>query len=409
MSEIINSGRAYIAAKAYASEPVDITHFVLANIAGLDHTDPVDLDEVMPDVGDIVATLPVTQTGYITTAKVVYSLFMDSSVGPFDFNWVGLKAATGELIAVEYCGTVKKLKTAGGVRGNNISRNFMLHFANAQSLTEIVIPAETWQINFPEMFVNVLASNLTVTVGSGGDFAQIPAAMQYLSKFKTQYAATPIRKTINLLSGFVMTEQVIVDGLDFSDTTIIAVDATTTIDRSTIVWPATNANRAAFMAVNGGKCPIIKCQFNMNTASHAGNDSIHGLMAIGAGSCINLIGNAGVTSALWSGAFADFGGQIIGNTESSGSVSQNFSGAGYSGIYAGNNSSIALMNANISGCGSYGAISYGGQIYAYGANAGSAGTYGFSVNSGAIIRAHASTGTLSQSANNNTASGIIYK
>lgn len=147
MPAIVDSGAAYIAAKTGAGEPVQITDFVLAYIAGLDHTEPVDLAETTPGAGDIVYQAPVTQSGYLSPDKVVYSLAMDTSVGDFTFNWLGLLASDGTLVAVAYLPDTIKKASSGGVQGNNITRNFLLQFADAQLATGISVPAETWQID----------------------------------------------------------------------------------------------------------------------------------------------------------------------------------------------------------------------------------------------------------------------
>ncbi|WP_299945905.1 phage tail protein [uncultured Microbulbifer sp.] len=147
MPAIINTGAAYIAARTGASEPVEITRFVLAHIPGLDHSQPVSLDETLPDVGDMVYQAPYTQKGYLALDKVVYSLAMDTSVGDFSFNWLGLQADDGTLVAVAYLPLTVKARTANGVQGNNITRNFLLQFADAQTATGIAVPAETWQID----------------------------------------------------------------------------------------------------------------------------------------------------------------------------------------------------------------------------------------------------------------------
>ncbi|WP_299940104.1 phage tail protein [uncultured Microbulbifer sp.] len=147
MPAIINTGASYIAAKTAASLPVEITRFVLADINNLDHTQPVNLAEAMPAVNDIVYQATVSQKGYLTPDKVVYSLAMDTGVGNFQFNWLGLVASDGTLMAVAYVPRTPKVKTANGVQGNNITRNFLLQFADAQQATGINVPAETWQID----------------------------------------------------------------------------------------------------------------------------------------------------------------------------------------------------------------------------------------------------------------------
>jgi hypothetical protein len=147
MPAIINTGAAYIAAKTGASEPVEITQFVLADINGLDHNQSVNLAETIPAANTIVFQAAVSQKGYLTPDKVVYSLSMDTSVGDFHFNWLGLMASDGTLVAVAYLPRTLKVATANGVQGNNITRNFLLQFADAQQATGISVPAETWQID----------------------------------------------------------------------------------------------------------------------------------------------------------------------------------------------------------------------------------------------------------------------
>ncbi|MEE7625433.1 phage tail protein [Methylobacter sp. Wu8] len=147
MAFITVAGETQIAVKQGASQILDITHFVLANIAGLG-AEPVNRVEAMPAAGNIMSTLPVTSFGYVNGNQVVYSLVMDSSIGDFDFNWVGLKDADGVLIACTYTPLIQKRKTTGAIPGNNLTRNFLIAFSGIQATTAIAVPAETWQIDF---------------------------------------------------------------------------------------------------------------------------------------------------------------------------------------------------------------------------------------------------------------------
>jgi microcystin-dependent protein len=147
MAFITVTGETQIAAKQGAAQVLNITHFVLANIAGLG-AEPVNRIEAMPAAGNIMATLPVTSSGYVNGNQVVYSLVMDSSIGDFDFNWVGLKDADGVLIACTYTPLIQKRKTTGAVPGNNLTRNFLIAFSGIQATTAIDVPAATWQIDF---------------------------------------------------------------------------------------------------------------------------------------------------------------------------------------------------------------------------------------------------------------------
>lgn len=147
MAFITVAGENQIAAKQGASQILDITHFVLANIAGLG-AEPANRIEAMPAAGNIMATLPVTSSGYVNGNQVVYSLVMDSSIGDFDFNWVGLKDADGVLITCTYTPLIQKRKTTGAIPGNNLTRNFLIAFSGILATTAIAVPAATWQIDF---------------------------------------------------------------------------------------------------------------------------------------------------------------------------------------------------------------------------------------------------------------------
>ncbi len=155
MAFITIAGQNKIAQKQGNADVLTITHFVLANIDGLG-SEPVDRIETMPDVADIVDTQPVTKSGYINTNQVVYSLTLDSTMGDYNFNWVGLKDEDDVLIAVVYIDTaVEKTATAGGIDGNNLVRNFLLAYNGIQATTAINAPAETWQIDFTTRLIQI--------------------------------------------------------------------------------------------------------------------------------------------------------------------------------------------------------------------------------------------------------------
>ena len=113
------------------------------------------------------------------------------------------------------------------------------------------------------------STNITVTVGSGGDYATINAALAALSKYYPLYVANGFTATINLLTGFVMNEQVIVNnGVDLGWITITGADASTNLS-STIFDGASyyvdvydNRNFCgAFEAHNNSILPIINQTF----------------------------------------------------------------------------------------------------------------------------------------------------
>lgn len=293
-----------------------------------------------------------------------------------------------------------------------------------------------------------LTSNMTVTVGSTGDFNTINEALEnvvalYYPKY-ISHGNCP-RVTIRLLSGFVMAEQVLVRSLDLSWIRITGDDEETTIDRSAL-YTYFVTGYPAFAAAGGGFLPAIEQLFSMNTEGNS--TGRHGILVYGNAQAYISQG-CGVKNAGGNGIY------VINNStvEATGA---NISGAGGSGIYVGHQSSINANNADASGATEYGITAWrssiinaaganasnAGQdgIYAYsgsiinagGANASGAGRCGISASRGSIINANSvnaseagnygfmvymgsiinvsenAVGTLSQAPNEVTQSGIIF-
>ena len=155
MAFIPIEGENKIALQQGNEQLLNITHFVLANIDGLG-SEPADRIETMPDPADIVDTRPVTKSGYVNANQVVYSLTLDSTIGDYSFNWIGLKDADDVLIMVLYLDDpITKTATSGGIDGNNLVRNFLVAFSDAQATTAINAPAETWQIDFTARLLQI--------------------------------------------------------------------------------------------------------------------------------------------------------------------------------------------------------------------------------------------------------------
>lgn len=148
MAFITVAGENKIAYQQGNSLVLNVTHFVLAFIDGLG-AEPVDRIEALPDPGDIVDTRAVTKSAYVNTNQVVFSLSLDSSIGDYIFNWVGIKDEDDVLIAVIYLADpITKTANAGGFDGNNLVRNFLLAYSGIAATAAIAAPAETWQTDF---------------------------------------------------------------------------------------------------------------------------------------------------------------------------------------------------------------------------------------------------------------------
>lgn len=145
---ITYTGETLIAQKQAAGAPLVISKFILAHVPGLDPNAPVNRAEAMPENVVHEYAIPNDFKGFVNPNQVVYSMLLTSSIGNFTFNWVGLAAEDGTLVTVTYLPEMEKVKTAGNVQGNNLTRNVLLEFSGAQETTGVTVEAKTWQIDF---------------------------------------------------------------------------------------------------------------------------------------------------------------------------------------------------------------------------------------------------------------------
>lgn len=152
MPQVITiAGESLITQKQQAGLPLGIDKFVFGNILGLDPALAIDRNEGLPLPGEIVHQPLITQDGYITPNMVVYSQVLDTTVGDFDFNWIGLyNSVEGVVVAISHVPLQQKRQTTDVQDGNNITRNFMMRFDGAQDITGISVAASSWQIDFSE-------------------------------------------------------------------------------------------------------------------------------------------------------------------------------------------------------------------------------------------------------------------
>jgi hypothetical protein len=103
-----------------------------------------------------------------------------------------------------------------------------------------------------------LTEEIVVTVGSGGDYSTINDALAYLSALRPAYANGGIDAKVNLLSGFVMQEPVVVSGIDLGWITIAGDDEVTLMD-----GPSMDGVLAAFSGSHGATLPTISQVFEV--------------------------------------------------------------------------------------------------------------------------------------------------
>jgi len=122
--------------------------------------------------------------------------------------------------------------------------------------------------SFPEK----LTANIEVTVGNNGDFSTLQEAIEFLvNKYYPQYISEGVvpSVTIRMLSGYILTSPVIIDGLNLSWIKITGDDASTPVDATgwksfETPWaPGTNIGQPAFVLQRGAQGPRIAQIFEM--------------------------------------------------------------------------------------------------------------------------------------------------
>lgn len=251
-----------------------------------------------------------------------------------------------------------------------------------------------------------LTGDITVTVGAGGDYLTINAALEDLSaKYYSAYIAGGFTATVQLLSGFVMVEQVVVKGVDLGWITITAIDPVTTIDTAGLVddYPVGSGVKAAFSGLSGAVLPNIGVLFAMGAA---GADDYPGIFLYEHARATVLPG-AGVQNAKGSGMMILNGSSAIaGNAIFSGAsghgisldngrvqaVRVDCSNAGRNGIFAENGSNAVIDKCVCSHAGLNGIEAEGrSTVQASEANCSNAGKHGIYANDASIIAADEAT------------------
>lgn len=148
-ASITLAGQSLIAQKQANKQVLRVARFVFANVPGLNPEASVDRAAGKPPVGQVVYTTEIDRQGYVNPNQVIYSVVVDSSVGDWDFNWIGLETEENTLLAVAYVPLQQKRKNIPPLQiGNNLTRNFLVEYNGAQELTGITVDASTWQHDF---------------------------------------------------------------------------------------------------------------------------------------------------------------------------------------------------------------------------------------------------------------------
>lgn len=139
----------WAASQAAQNLPARPDTFVFAYIPGQDPEVEISRDEPLPAAANIVHSAPVMQYGMLNTDAVVFSVVLDTTVGDFDYNWIGLlDQASNTLCMIVHTRTQRKIATSGQEQGNTLTRTLAMEFNGAAGTTQINVTPQTWQIDF---------------------------------------------------------------------------------------------------------------------------------------------------------------------------------------------------------------------------------------------------------------------
>ncbi len=183
MSIITIAGETLIARQQARGQSLIIDRFVLAHIPGLDPAAAIDRNAGQPEASRIVHQMPVSQTGYVNPSLVVYSAVLPSTLGDFEFNWIGLVSSTDNtLAAIIHVPTQAKRATTASITGNTLTRNFMLAFDGVQGAS--------WQIDFTARLAGIDERQRLASLDIYGESAFFDGAFA-LVREGNQYRVTP--------------------------------------------------------------------------------------------------------------------------------------------------------------------------------------------------------------------------
>ncbi|OCF98831.1 phage tail-collar fiber domain-containing protein [Gilliamella sp. wkB308] len=199
---IIKTGEQFFMRQLSQSQPITLDRVIFANIDGVNGDTDIDFNGLIPSADQVVHTAPVTQTGLLNDRTVVYSVILDTGVGDFLFNYIGLiNAETNTLCMVMHTDLTRKIKTAGQRQGNTITESIWLEIDNASESTGITVNAETWQIDYSKRLAgederirltnydlyNRLAIHYGFEITKTGDQMAVSSGLAYVAGLRVEH------------------------------------------------------------------------------------------------------------------------------------------------------------------------------------------------------------------------------
>ncbi|MEX5732979.1 phage tail-collar fiber domain-containing protein [Providencia hangzhouensis] len=172
-SIITDAFQSWNADKIIANQPAVADQMVFALIKNQDPNAEISPSEGMPNASDIVYSTDITRIAKLDDNTVVYSVVLDTTVGDWEYNWIGLvDSATSTVLMIVHTDTQKKIKTVNGQQGNSLIRNLTMTFSGAAAATQITVTPETWQIDLADK-INTLEINIDEKLSHKVDKADV--------------------------------------------------------------------------------------------------------------------------------------------------------------------------------------------------------------------------------------------
>ncbi|NTY87777.1 hypothetical protein FCH33_13395 [Serratia fonticola] len=146
---ITKAFEAWLVDRTVNGEPARPDKMVFAFIPGLDPNVEINRLEGMPSAAQIRHTANITQYGALNKNAVVYSVVLDTTIGNWAYNWVGLiDSASGTVLMIVHLAEQQKIKTENGQQGNSLIRNLAMEFDGAATASQINVTPATWMIDY---------------------------------------------------------------------------------------------------------------------------------------------------------------------------------------------------------------------------------------------------------------------
>ncbi|ALX92740.1 hypothetical protein AV650_03830 [Serratia fonticola] len=158
--------------KTVNAEPARPDKMIFAFIPGQDENAEINRNEGMPSAGQIRHTADITQFGALNENAVVYSVVLDTTIGNWNYNWVGLvDSATGTVLMIVHLAEQQKIKSENGQQGNSLIRNLAMEFDGAATASHINVTPATWMIDYSARLQSMDESRRLANVDYYGDAA----------------------------------------------------------------------------------------------------------------------------------------------------------------------------------------------------------------------------------------------